>query len=354
MFHHHIKMSCSEPSLLFASRFAAATIDKRTPAGFVATDGTKFVLNGKSFYFAGSNAYYFPFDDKASDVEAGMTAAKKAGLNVFRTWGFNDRNRTLVPGGLLQYGDEGAGATPNLLQWWANGTSEIDLTPFDKVVNAAHKTGIKLIFYSNPKIKSAFKKYVKTIVTRYANSSAIMAWELANEPRCRADGELSWGGEGGLKRNSTDSFYNGYDGGDSDTELALQNVDFGTFHSYPDLWSKTVAWTDQWIKDHAEGRKVGKPMLHEEYGWLTASKRQKYLGTSVDTTRAEALSLWQATSLREKMSDLYWQFGFSNYSYGRNKDDDFTIFLDDAKAQTLVYRHSAAVNALNNVNATRN
>lgn len=82
---------------------------------------------------------------KASDVEAGLVAAKEAGLKVFRTWGFNDKNRTYVPDGLPQYGDEGAGATPNVMQWWQNGTSEIDITPLDKVVDAAEKTGIKLI-----------------------------------------------------------------------------------------------------------------------------------------------------------------------------------------------------------------
>ena len=32
-----------------------------------------------------------------------------------------------------------------MLQWWSNGTSEINLKPFDKVVDAAQKTGIKLI-----------------------------------------------------------------------------------------------------------------------------------------------------------------------------------------------------------------
>lgn len=30
---------------------------------FVSTDGTKFSLNGKQFFFAGSNAYYLPFDN---------------------------------------------------------------------------------------------------------------------------------------------------------------------------------------------------------------------------------------------------------------------------------------------------
>jgi mannan endo-1,4-beta-mannosidase len=48
------------------------------------------------------------------------------------------------------------------------------------------------------------------------------------------------------------------------------------------------------------------------------------------------------------MSDMYWQFGYSGYSYGRNHDDGFTIFLEDAEAKKLVYEHAKKVNALNN------
>lgn len=80
-----------------------------------------------------------------TDVELGLTAAKKAGLKVFRTWGFNDKNVTTIPGGLPQYGGEGAGTTEVVFQLFANGTQKIDLAPFDKVVRAAEKTGMKLI-----------------------------------------------------------------------------------------------------------------------------------------------------------------------------------------------------------------
>lgn len=59
---------------------------------------------------------------------------------------------------------------------------------------------------------------------------------------------------------------------------------------------------------------------------------------------------------------MFWQFGFSGWSYGRNHDDGFTIYLDEygaalgkpdafrtdnalsAEAQPLVYDHAAEVN----------
>lgn len=78
-------------------------------------------------------------------MEFGLAAAKEVGLKVFRTWGFNDKNVTTLPDGLPQYGGEGAGGTDVVFQWWDNGTPTIDVEPFDKVVAAAEKTGIKLV-----------------------------------------------------------------------------------------------------------------------------------------------------------------------------------------------------------------
>ncbi|KAJ1325908.1 mannan endo-1,4-beta-mannosidase [Microdochium nivale] len=384
---------------------------KRVPQGFVTTNGEKFQLDGKDFYFAGSNAYYFPFSQNAADVDAGLAAAKNAGLSVFRTWGFNDKNRTYNPSGLPRYGAEGAGPTDVVFQWFeSDGSSTIDISAFDKVVKAAEKNGIKLLvaftnnwadyggmdvytvnlggkhhddFYREPRIKDAFKRYVKTFVTRYKDSPTIMAWELANEPRCGADlirnlpqslsctpatlaawiDEMStfvkaldpnhlvtWGGEGSFNiRGNLDSRYNGADGGDFDHELSLANIDFGVFHTYPDWWFKTLSWTARWIQDHAaSGRAAGKPVVHEEYGWMTAKARWEQLGRIALQGRPQVVGDWQALMLKEKMAgDMFWQFGFSNYSYGRNHDDGFTIFLEDAEARELVYGHAKRVNALN-------
>ncbi|KAH9993890.1 glycoside hydrolase family 5 protein [Xylariaceae sp. FL0662B] len=395
-------------AVLISGALAVPARKSKAPEGFVTVNGEKFRLDGEDFNFAGSNAYYFPFNSNQTDVELGLAAAKDAGLKVFRTWGFNDKNVTYDPQGLPQYGGEGAGATDIVFQWFANGTSTINITDFDRVVAAATKVGIKLIvaftnnwadyggmdvytanlggqyhddFYRLPQIKEAYQRYVEQFVTRYKDSAAIMAWELTNEARCGADGvrnlptsgdctpalltawidEMSafirtldpdhlvtWGGEGGFNHvESDDGLYNGDDGGDFDAQLALPNIDFGTLHTYPDWWGKSVEWADQWIRDHAAaGRAAGKPVVHEEYGWMTAEARAQNGITPVDASRVEVEGNWQAIMLEEGMSDLFWQYGYSGYSYGRNHNDGFTIYLDDDEAQTLVYDHAKAVNSL--------
>jgi mannan endo-1,4-beta-mannosidase len=55
--------------LLLSSTVSAAAIAKKAPKGFVTREGQVFKLDGKNFYFAGSNAYYFPFNDVRSSKE---------------------------------------------------------------------------------------------------------------------------------------------------------------------------------------------------------------------------------------------------------------------------------------------
>lgn len=161
---------------------------------------------------------------------------------------------------------------------------------------------------------------------------------------------VTWGGEGEFNLGAgSPNRYDGGNGGDFDHEIALDSIDFGVFHSYPDWWSKTDEWTQQWIRDHAAaGRKAGKPVVHEEYGWMTAAARLEYTGKVANGTRLQVMGAWQNVTVAEKLAgSMYWQFGYSGYSYGRNHDDGFTVYLEDEEAKQLVYGHAKAMKSLN-------
>jgi hypothetical protein len=53
-------------------------------------------------------------------------------------------------------------------------------------VRAFQPGGTHDLFYTDPTIVQAFKNYVSQVVPRFANSSTVLAWELANDPRCNS------------------------------------------------------------------------------------------------------------------------------------------------------------------------
>ena len=101
---------------------------------------------------------------------------------------------------------------------------------------------------------------------KYKNDPAIMAWELANEPRPGPDGE---DGE-----KNMDDFITW----NHKTSAWIHSIDFATFH----LWAKNWGWFDanridstlpasisnarKYINHHiALARKPGKPITMEEF-----------------------------------------------------------------------------------------
>ncbi|MEU6414765.1 cellulase family glycosylhydrolase [Microbispora sp. NPDC046933] len=315
---------------------SAATGD----SGFVKRAGAHLVLNGKPFRFAGTNNYYLMYKSHAM-VDDVFARAKAADLSVIRNWGSldignqdgSDSIQGKADGVYFQYWD---GVKP------AYNDGADGLEHLDYVLWKARQSGIKLVipfvnnwnayggmdqyvrwakgqhhddFYTNPTIKGWFKDWISHLLNRvntltgvaYKDDPTIMAWELANEPRCKGSGNYptssgcttatvtAWADEMSRHIKSVDGrhlvgagdegFYCTDPGGSDWTDncgegvdtvalAKLPKMDLMSLHLYPDGWGKDAAWGTTWIKRHlADGRRIGKPVMLGEFGLLSKAVR---------------------------------------------------------------------------------
>ena len=190
-------------------------VARDVPSGFVTTSGTKFVLDGKPFYFQGTNAVRFGTTASESEdrIYWAMREYAARGLRVVRFWGFSCQG----------YLDGSA----SMIEWASSdqiGYNEGALQRLDATLDAARAAGLKVIlplvnfessycgmqwwteqvignsdkhlFYTDYRVKNAFKRHVATLLNRvntryqstlgrsirYKDDPTIMAIELANEP----------------------------------------------------------------------------------------------------------------------------------------------------------------------------
>jgi len=206
----------------------------------VGSDG-QFMKDGQPFKFVGTNAYWLPSLESDDDIQNTLHNIASMGIKVVRTWAFNDVTEIPQNGTWFQLIANGTTSINN-------GTN--GLQRLDAVVSAAEKEGISLImsltnnwnpqpltdntplvpvagsfrrdvtvgtgndlnrntlsndyggmdayvrefgtsknhdeFYLNNSIINIFNNYTKQVVSRYVNSPAILAWELANDARCNS------------------------------------------------------------------------------------------------------------------------------------------------------------------------
>ncbi|KIM87070.1 glycoside hydrolase family 5 protein [Piloderma croceum F 1598] len=225
---------------LVSARNSRSSVNRAKSTNFVSTSGGKFHVNGSEFQFVGSNAYWLSTLNTDKDISDTFQSMSAAGIKVIRTWGFNDVTEIPKNGTWFQHISNGTTTINN----GPNGLQRLD-----KVVELAEKHGIYLLlsltnnwnplpgidnmnttvpdvsrrdvtpgtdnslnrnflsndyggmdtyvrafglnmhhdeFYSNERIIDAFKNYTTNIVSRYVNSSGILGWELANDPRCNS------------------------------------------------------------------------------------------------------------------------------------------------------------------------
>jgi mannan endo-1,4-beta-mannosidase len=250
---------------------AFPSLERKAVLANPSVNGTKFTIDGVTKYFAGTNSYWIGFLTNNADIDLTMSHVASAGLKIFRVWGFNDVNG--AGNGVYYQSHSSSGATINT---GANGLQRLDV-----VVAAAEKYKVKLIinfvnfwddyggmnayvkayggtktgWYTNAKAQSVYQAYIKAVVNRYKNSSAIFAWELANEPRCpgcNTDVIYNWAdasskyvksldpnhmvtlGDEGMGVPGGSAYpYGTSEGTDFVKNLKVKTLDFGTYHWYP-------------------------------------------------------------------------------------------------------------------------
>lgn len=302
--------------LLRLGVFAALVALAQAGGEFVTARDGNFYLGDEPFRFAGANNYYLVYKSEGMTEDVFASAASM-GLKVIRMWGFLDGKS-----------HDGVVLQPALGKF-----DEAGFRQLDRVVEQASRHGLKLVitmvnrwddfggmrwyvdrtgggdideFYTRKETKEAYKGYVRQVVTRinsrtgvaYKDDPTIFAWQLANEPQCPSDKSgdtlVAWADEMSRFIKSLDpnhlvsvgdeGFYNSPDGKDWTRDgskgvdwerlVALPSIDYGTVHLYPDHWKKTPEWGTDWIRGHVQdGRKLGKPVVIEEFGLKDRSKR---------------------------------------------------------------------------------
>ncbi|MEV4494033.1 cellulase family glycosylhydrolase [Micromonospora coxensis] len=317
-----------------------AAAGERHGGGFVVRKGDQLFLDGRPFRFAGTNNYYLEYKSRAmvDDVFADATAAR---FTVLRHWGFLDIG---TPGGT----DSVAGPSDGVwFQYWdgekpAYNDGPDGLQRLDYVLYAARRAGIRVVvplvnnwrdfggmdqyvrwrgadhhddFYTDPVIRGWYRDWVSHVLNRvnpltgvaYKDDPTVLAWELANEPRCKGSGVyppspdcttdtitgwademsrhvksidrrhlLGVGDEGFFcdDRAAPDWTVNCGEGVDAVALAKLPAVDVMGYHLYPDHWDKDADWGVAWIERHSrEAERIGKPAVLGEFGWADRATR---------------------------------------------------------------------------------
>lgn len=286
------------------------------PTDFVVRNGAGLALDGLPFHAAGANAYYLmPY---AADpglraaVDELLNEAALMGLNTVRTWGFGEGdgwgalqtapgvyNETVFQG--LDYVLDlcsrlGLRVVLPLVNNWT------DYGGMDQYVAWSPTAAYHDDFYTDAACLGWYADHLAAMVNRvntlnghrYRDDPTILAWELANEPRCPSDPSgdtlqewvetmsalLQDLDPNHLVGTGSEGFYNdagamvwyldGSQGVDYLRNNAAACIDVAGGHAWPDPWgidpSQAVSLLSRQASDAAG--MLGKPFILGEFGKL--------------------------------------------------------------------------------------
>lgn len=231
-------LSALPVSVFFISTDANA---QDVPSGFAYAQGTRFMLDGSPFYYAGTNCYYLTFKPQEA-VDNVLKDAEAMGLKVIRVWGNLDvgvKTGTTDSEGkpVFTNNNDGSGEKDGIyFQYFDKDLGkpvinygEDGLQKLDYALYQAEKHGIKLLitftnywdafggmgqyvkwaqelgitglekedFYTNETLKGWYKDYISELLNhtnvytgkKLKDETSVFAWELSNEPRCKTDAQ---------------------------------------------------------------------------------------------------------------------------------------------------------------------
>lgn len=320
----------------------ATTPSYESQTNFVRREGSRFIRNGETYRFVGANAWYLAwlgsdaaFGDRArlareldrlqamgvdnirllagaeespvrNSIKPGFETADGT-LNVHLLEGLDLAMAELAERGMtavLYFTNnwEWSGGMMSRLQWQTG--SHVDMNDPGAPWPAFPDAGSA--FYANDAAVARFHDYVRMLVTRrnsvtgiyYAEDPAIMAWQLANEPRPGVSPEVmaailpayyDWiGGTASLIRSLDPNHMvslgmEGTIATNGDPEIVVRahrDVDYMTAHIWPLNWGwvdgKDLAGTwdagrakvVDYLDRHIElARRTGMPLTFEEFGF---------------------------------------------------------------------------------------
>ncbi|KAK3374342.1 family 5 putative glycoside hydrolase [Lasiosphaeria ovina] len=358
---------------------------------FAKVNGRLFEIDGRTGYFAGTNAWWLGHLTRNEDVDVAMqqiadasVARTKTKYKIVRVWGFGDVNKPTNPDAADPYRVwyqliNGTGAA--FINYGSDGLQRLDY-----VVHRAEQLGLKLVlpfvnewpdwggrevayapacsfeptWYEDAGCQAVYRAYVRVLVTRYRASPAVFSWQLCNEPRCsQCDvsviaawaagvsayiksldplhmvslGDEGWFGpsSGFSNPNGSNYAYEANDGVDFVTNLKIPTLDYGVFHLYPSWWSYPYEWGNLWIQQHDDaGAKANKPVILEEYGSPERGNHTRVLAPWLDTIVKSGLA-----------ADQVWQFGPANLSANSaDFGDEFTVCYNSSEFALLGTKHA--------------